>query len=201
MAETGKDRVVLETAAGPTIAWRADDGLIAVDMGPARTEWRDIPLAEARDTLHLEIAEGPLRDPVGVGMGNPHAVFFVKDVTAVDLAAVGPRLERHALFPERANIETVQVLDRAHLRMRVWERGAGITRACGTGACASAVAAAQRGLADRAVTVSLDGGDLLLWWRDDGHVIMTGPIAESFSGTIDPSLLATGPQAAAGRAA
>jgi len=188
MDETGKTRIVLETAAGPVIATR-DGDLIAVDMGPARLAWNEIPLAEKRDTLHLGIGEGPLSDPVGVSMGNPHGVFFVPDVSKIDLAALGPKLERHALFPERANIEIVQVLDRTHVRMRVWERGAGITLACGTGACAVGVAAARRGLTERAITVTLDGGDLRIAWRDDGHVVMTGPTAESFAGTLDPSLL------------
>lgn len=197
MAETGKDKVVLETAAGPVIAWRAEDGLIAIDMGPARTEWQEIPLREKIDTLHLPVSEGPLSDPVGVSMGNPHAVFFVSNVETIDLAKLGAKLEHHPMFPERTNVEIVQVLERGHLRMRVWERGAGITRACGTGACAVAVAAARRGVADRAVTVTLDGGDLQIWWREDGHVIMTGPIAESFSGTLDPSLIPAAPGVAA----
>jgi diaminopimelate epimerase len=197
MTETGKDKIVLETAAGPVIAWRAERDLIAVDMGPAYAAWNEIPLREAHDTLHVPVSEGPLKDPVAVSVGNPHAVFFVPDVAAIDLATIGAKLERHPMFPERANIEIVQVLGRKHLRMRVWERGAGITRACGTGACAVGVAAARRGVADRAVTITLDGGDLQIVWREDGHVIMTGPIAESFSGTLDPSLL----PAAAGVAA
>jgi diaminopimelate epimerase len=132
--ETGKDRLTIETLAGPVTAWRAADGQIAVDMGPAQTDWRRIPLAQEKDTLHLGIGEGPLQDPVGVNMGNPHAVFFVKDVSAIDLAAVGPKIEHHPLFPERVNVEAVQVINRGRLRMRVWERGAGITLACGTGA-------------------------------------------------------------------
>ena len=197
MAETGKDKILLETAAGPVTAWRADDGLIAVDMGPARTDWREIPLREERDTLNLKIAEGPLKDPVGVSVGNPHAIFFVDAVNTIDLSALGPKLEHHALFPERTNVEIVQVLDRGHLRMRVWERGAGITMACGTGAAATAVAAVRRGLTDRAMTITLDGGDLHLWWREDNHIILTGPFAEVFSGTIDASLLAAGASAAA----
>jgi len=188
--ETKKDKLTLETLAGPVLATRAENELISIDMGPARTEWNEIPLAEKTDTLHLGIAEGPLQDPVGVSMGNPHAVFFVRDVSAVDLATVGPKLEHHALFPQRTNVEAVQVLARDHLRMRVWERGAGITLACGTGACATVVAAARRGLAERKATVTLDGGDLKIEWRADGHVIMTGPVAESFVGTMDGSLLA-----------
>ncbi len=186
--ETGKEKITIETLAGPVIAWRAPDGAIAVDMGPAQTDWRRIPLAKETDTLHLGVGEGPLQDPVGVGMGNPHAVFFVKDAGAIDLAAVGPKLERHPLFPERTNVEAVQVIDRGHLRMRVWERGAGITMACGTGACATLVAAARRGLADRSAIVTLDGGDLFITWRDDGHVVMTGPAEDSFRGTLDAHL-------------
>lgn len=190
MDETGKDRLLIETLGGPIEAWRADKGLIAVDMGPAHVEWQRIPLAREADTLHLGIGEGPLQDPVAVNMGNPHAVFFVSDVTAVDMAAVGPKIEHHPLFPERTNVEAVQVIDRGHLRMRVWERGAGITRACGTGACASLVAAARRGLTERAGIVTLDGGDLHILWRDDGHVVMTGPAEESFHGTLDAHLSA-----------
>ncbi len=190
MDETGKDKITLETASGPVVATRAPDGLIAIDMGPARDTWQAIPLAEAADTLHLPVSEGALRDAVAVNVGNPHAVFFVDDAEAIDLATLGPRLERHPLFPQRTNVEAVQVLSRGRLRMRVWERGAGITRACGTGACAAAVAAVRRGLTDRNVTVTLDGGNLEIEWRADGHVIMTGPVAEAFSGTLDGRLLA-----------
>ncbi len=188
MEESGKDSVTLETLGGPIIATRKDD-LYSIDMGPARDDWKSIPLASAADTLHLPVSEGPLSDGVGVNVGNPHAVFFVKDAGAIDLETVGPKLEHHALFPARINVEAVQVIDRGHVRMRVWERGAGITRACGTGACASAVAAVRRGLTDRKVTVTLDGGDLHIEWREDGHVIMTGPATLAFSGTMDASLL------------
>jgi diaminopimelate epimerase len=187
--ETGKQTLTMETLGGPIVATRADKGLISIDMGPARLEWQDIPLASAMDTLHLNIGEGPLQDPVAVNMGNPHAVFFVPDVSAVDLTAVGPKLEHHPLFPKRTNVEAVQVLDRTHLRMRVWERGVGITLACGTGACATLVAAVRRGLTERKATVTVDGGDLVIEWREDNHVIMTGPVAETARGTIDGSLL------------
>lgn len=187
--ESGKDEVVLETSAGPVIAKNVSGGLIAVDMGPAYDNWRDIPLAESIDTLHLEINEGPLHDPVGVGIGNPHMVFFVDDIETIDLNKLGPKLEHHTLYPERTNVEAVQVLDRTHLRMRVWERGAGITHACGTGACASMVAAARRGLTDRKVTVSVDGGDLEIEWPINGHVTMAGPTAEIFSGTLNRRFL------------
>ncbi len=188
MQESGREKVVIETRAGLLDAERRSGGLVAVDMGPARLDWRDIPVAEPVDTLHLPLAVGPLADPVGVGMGNPHAVFFVPDVEAVDLAAVGPILERHAFFPERANIEVAQVLEPGRIRMRVWERGSGITRACGTGACATLVAAARRGLAGRQAEIVLDGGVLGIEWLKDDHVLMTGPVAVAFSGRLDPSL-------------
>ncbi len=184
LAETCDDRAVIETAAGVVMAWPAGEGRVAVDMGPARTDWASIPLAEPRDTLHLEIAEGPLADPVAVGMGNPHAVFFVADVGAVDLAALGPVLEAHPLFPERTNVEVVQVLDPERLRMRVWERGVGLTRACGTGACAALVAAHRRGLTGRRASVILDGGELDIHWRDDNRVLMTGPVTTAFTGLL-----------------
>lgn len=190
MAETGRDHVVIQTNAGLLDAEATGDGRVAVDMGPARLDWRDIPLAKPQDTLRLDLVMGMLSGPCAVNMGNPHAVFFVEDVEAVPLDAIGPMVERHALFPEYTNVEVVQVLDRAHLRMRVWERGTGITRACGTGACASAVAASRRGLAERSADVILDGGTLHIDWQGDGHVLMTGPAAVSFRGTLDASLLA-----------
>ncbi len=192
--ESGRDTVVIETKAGLLDAESRGDHLVAVDMGQPRLDWRDIPLAEPGDTLHLGVAVGPLADPVGVNMGNPHAVFFVDDAEAVDLATFGPVLEHYALFPERANIEVAQVLtplDAAlgRIRMRVWERGTGITMACGTGACATLVAAARRGLSPRKAEIILDGGTLTIEWLPDDHVLMTGPVATSFSGTLDSSLL------------
>lgn len=189
MQERGSDHVLLETLGGLVEGSLEADGRVSVDMGAARTEWRDIPLAGPTDTLHLPLSLGPLADPVAVSMGNPHAVFFVPDAEAVDLAALGPALEHHALFPHRANIEVAQVLAPGRIRMRVWERGAGITRACGSGACAVQVAAARRGLAARTGEVLLDGGPLAIDWRDDGHVVMTGPVAVSFAGTLDAALL------------
>lgn len=184
MDEAGGDRAAIDTVGGPISASRAG-ALVAIDMGVPRTEWRDIPLAEPADTLALPIAEGPLAQPVAVSMGNPHAVFFVRDATAIDLARIGPRLEHHPLFPKRTNVEIVMVQAPDRLRVRVWERGAGITQACGTGACAALVAAVRRGLAGRRATIVLDGGELEIAWRDDGHVIMTGPVATSFSGQVD----------------
>jgi diaminopimelate epimerase len=189
MRETGKERVVIETAAGLLEAWGAPERGVSVDMGPARFQWHDIPLAHDCDTLHVPLSLGPLVDPVCTSMGNPHATFFVPDAESVDLAALGPRLERDPLFPERANIGVAQILSRTRLRFRVWERGAGITVACGTGASAALVAASRRGLAERKAEVVVDGGPLAIEWRDDGHVILSGPVAVSFAGTIDPSLL------------
>jgi diaminopimelate epimerase len=190
MRETGRDRVTIETAAGLLDARAAGERRVSVDMGPARQDWRDIPLAHQCDTLHLPLSLGPLSDPVGTSLGNPHATFFVADAEAIDLAALGPRLEHDPLFPERANIGVVQVLSPTRLRFRVWERGTGITVACGTGACAALVAASRRGLAERRAEVVADGGPLEIQWREDGHVLMTGPVAVSFTGTLDPSLLA-----------
>lgn len=189
MEGSGTDKVVIETVAGLLDAERRGPLLVAVDMGPARLDWRDIPLASAVDTLHLPVSAGQLNDPVGVSMGNPHAVFFVDDVDAVELSALGPVLEHHPHFPERANIEIAQVLGPGRIRMRVWERGAGITRACGSGACAVAVAAARRGLTGRTAEVQLDGGTLSIEWLPDNHVLMTGPVATSFAGRLDASLL------------
>jgi diaminopimelate epimerase len=187
--ERNTDHVTIETAAGLLDAAAAPGGLITVDMGPARIAWQEIPVAEALDTLHMGIAEGALRDPVGVNMGNPHAVFFVDDVAKIPLDKLGPKLERHRLFPERANIGVAQILSKERLRLRVWERGAGITLACGTGACAAVVAAHRRNLTGRKVEVLVDGGTLLIEWADDGHVLMTGPAATSFTGDLDPALL------------
>ena len=188
--DKGEDggKVVIETRAGLLDAESRGEMMVAVDMGPARLDWRELPAAEAVDTLHMGIGAGALRDPVGVSMGNPHAVFFVDDAEAVDLAALGPVLENHALFPERANIEVAQVLGDGRIRMRVWERSAGITAACGSGACATLVAAARRGLTGRKAEVVLDGGTLSIEWLKDDHVLMTGPISLAFTGTLDPSL-------------
>lgn len=184
MKESGRDKLVIETVSGLLDAERAPGGRVTVDMGPARLDWRDIPLAEAADTLRVPVALGPLKEPVAVNMGNPHAVFFVGDVDKIDLASLGPVLERHKMFPERANIEVAQVLSPDRVRLRVWERGAGITLACGSGACATLVAAARRGLTGRKATIVVDGGELGIEWLKDGHVLMTGPVAVSFTGEL-----------------
>jgi diaminopimelate epimerase len=188
--ETGDARVRIETVAGLLEAEALPDGRVTVDMGPARTSWQEIPLARAIDTERVDLSLGPLSTPVCTNIGNPHTTFFVDDAEAIDLATLGPILENHLLFPQRANIGVAAVRDRKNIRLRVWERGAGITRACGSGACAAVVAANRRGLTERQATVVLDGGTLDIAWREDGHVIMTGPVALSFEGAFDPSLLA-----------
>ena len=190
--ETGNPRARIETIAGLLDAEALPDGRIAVDMGPARTNWREIPLGRAMDTERVELGLGPLAGPVCTNIGNPHATFFVDDAEAIDLAALGPVLEHHPLFPQRANIGVAAVRDPKNIRLRVWERGAGITRACGSGACAALVAAHRRGLAGRRAAVVLDGGVLDIAWREDGHVVMTGPVALSFEGAFDSGLLAMG---------
>ncbi len=189
MAETGRAEANIETKAGLLTAMTTGDGNIAVDMGPVALDWRDIPLAQEADTLHLGLKAGPLRDPVAVNVGNPHAVFFVDDVEGVPLEEIGPGIETDALFPERTNVGAAQILDDGNIRLRVWERGAGVTRACGSGACAALVAAHRRELTGRSAEVHLDGGRLAIEWRDDNHVVMTGPVATSFTGVIDPSIL------------
>jgi diaminopimelate epimerase len=185
MTEKETKHVIVETVSGLLDTEAAGGGRIAVDMGPVKLDWREIPLGEACDTLHLPVSTGPLAEGVGVNVGNPHAVFFVPDAAAIDLPVLGPILERHRLFPERTNIEVAQVLSPERLRMRVWERGAGITQACGSGACATLVAAARRKLTGRSAIVVLDGGELLIEWLPDNHVRMTGGWAESFRGEID----------------
>jgi len=184
MSETGRDAVTIQTSAGNLATSAAGDGRIMVDMGAPELDWWQIPLAEQQDTLSLVLSAGPLSAPAAVSMGNPHAVFFVEDAETVDLAALGPGLEHHAMFPERANIGIAQVTGPGSLRLRVWERGAGVTMACGTGACAAVVAAHRRGLTGRTVAVTLDGGALDIDWRDDDRVMMTGPAATSFSGEL-----------------
>lgn len=189
LAESGRDRIVVETISGLLPAHRAG-GEITVDMGPARLDWQDVPLAHAMDTLAVPIGLDGLGDAVCCSMGNPHATFFVPDLDAVDMARLGARLERHPLFPARANIGFAQILTPERIRLQVWERGAGLTLACGSGACATLVAAARRGLTGRTAEILVKHGRLTLEWRADGHVLMTGPVATSFTGTLDPSLFA-----------
>ncbi|KRA83663.1 diaminopimelate epimerase [Altererythrobacter sp. Root672] len=174
----------IETLAG-ILAVQPSDGGAAVDMGEPRFEWEAIPLAYAMDTASLPVGWEELEQPTAVNLGNPHAVFFVDDCDAVALDRLGPVIENDPLFPDRVNVGVATVESRDRLRLRVWERGAGLTRACGTGACAAAVAAIRRGLVDREVTVNLPGGSLLIEWGEDGRITMTGPASESFRGTFD----------------
>jgi diaminopimelate epimerase len=195
MDERKTDHVTVQTIAGVLESQKTGMGsnglpVISVDMGPARLDWRDIPVREACDTNHMPVGLGPLQDPVGTNMGNPHATFFVADAAAIPLSELGPKLEHDRFFPERANIGVAELLGEDKLRLRVWERGAGVTLACGSGACAALVAASRRGLVKRHAEVIVDGGTLAIEWLRDGHVMMTGGIALAFKGELDPSLLA-----------
>jgi len=190
MEASGRDEAVIETRAGLLRATRAGERLVSVDMGEPGLRWDQIPLAEEMDTRGIELQVGPidaphLHTPGCVSMGNPHVVFFVDDAEAAPVREVGPLIEHHPLFPEGVNVGFAQVVARDRIRLKVWERGAGQTKACGTGACAALVAAARRGLADRKATLELDGGELVIEWREsDGHVIMTGPAEVDFTGTL-----------------
>ena len=183
MEESGRDRLTIRTERGLLEARRIA-GDVHVNMGQPQMTWDEVPLARKVDVQHLPLAG----DPVAVGMGNPHAVFFVEDAEAVDLAGIGPVIEHDPLFPERTNVEFAQVRGRDEIRMRVWERGTGITLACGSGACATAVAAVGRGLTDRKLRVEVDGGWLSLDWREDG-VWMTGPTVHVFDAVLTPGFL------------
>jgi diaminopimelate epimerase len=184
MDQTGHTSVTLRTDRGLLSARDAGAGLTSVNMGPPLTGWQDIPLARDVDTLHLPIPG----DPVATSMGNPHCTFFVADADALDLATFGPAHEHHPLFPARTNVQVVTVTGPDRLRMRVWERGTGITLASGSSSCAVAVAAHRRGQTGRRVTITLDGGEIAVDWREDG-VWMTGPTAHVFSGTLTPAFL------------
>jgi diaminopimelate epimerase len=183
-SETGRLHQVIRTIAGNLQAEVLPDGHVQVDMGPARLGWADIPLARPMDTLHLDLALGPMADPAAASMGNPHATFFVPDLALLPIEQFGPVLEHDRLFPEHANIGFAQVLAPDRIRLRVWERGAGLTLACGSGACAALVNAHRRGLTARRATVVVDGGQLIIEWREDGHVLMTGPVATAFTGEV-----------------
>ena len=190
MEASGRDEAVFESQAGRLSGRRAGDHIITVDMGRPGLDWTDIPLAEEMDTRGIELQVGPIDAPIlhtpgCVSMGNPHVVFFVPDAAAAPVRQVGPMIEHHRLFPERTNVGFAEVQGRDRIRLRVWERGAGETQACGTGACAALVAAHRRGLTDRRATVVVDGGELLIDWRAaDDHVLMTGAVAVDFSGTL-----------------
>ncbi len=185
MTEMGKDEASMETLAGVRTGSRSGDGSVTVNMGTPKTEWAEIPLKESRNTLHLGIEEGLMRDPVAVNMGNPHAVFFVRDLHHIKIAEWGAKLEHNPLFPKAANISAVQVMNENTLKMVVWERGAGVTLACGSAACAAVVAGVQREVCARKVTVELPGGSLQIDWTREGDVLMTGPVAYVFTGEIE----------------
>jgi diaminopimelate epimerase len=189
-AESGRARQVIRTIAGDLPSEVLANGQVRVDMGPVRFDWHDIPLARPMDTLNLDLGAGPVSNPAAVNMGNPHITFFVRNIGAIPIPEIGPILEHDALFPDRANVGFAQVLGDDWIRLRVWERGAGLTLACGSGACAALVNAARRGLTGREATVVVDGGELTIAWRDDNHVHMTGPVATAFSGEIDLAALA-----------
>ena len=184
LSETGTETLTIETLRGVLQARRADNDLVSVNMGIPQLDWEDIPLSHAVDTQHLPI-DG---DPVAISMGNPHCVFFVDDILAVNVAELGKETEHHELFPNNTNVEFAEIRSKQEIRMRVWERGTGITLACGSGACATAVAANLRGLTGKTVQIEVDGGWLTLDWRDDG-VWMTGPTAHVFSGTFETAFL------------
>jgi len=175
---------MLETDGG-VIALEPSAGGATVDMGEPRFDWDAIPLAYSMDTLTMPVGWGDLQGPAAVNVGNPHAIFFVDDVDDVMLDALGPEIEHDQLFPQRVNVNVAQITGRDAIRLRVWERGVGETRACGTGACATAIAAMRRGLVDRTVTVSLPGGDLQIIWNDDGRILMSGPATESYRGSFE----------------
>lgn len=198
--ETGRDTATIDTKGGLLVCTRAPEGRVTVDMGEPRFGWEHIPLSEPfHDTRAIELQVGPidaplLHSPSVVNVGNPHCIFWVDDVDAHDLGKFGPMLEFHPLFPERANISLCEVRDSWHLVLKVWERGAGLTRACGTAACAAAVSAARKGLTGRSVRVTLPGGDLDIEWRGgDDHILMTGPVAYEFSGNLPEAVAGNAP--------
>ncbi|MCF8480652.1 MAG: diaminopimelate epimerase [Rhodospirillum sp.] len=191
LEETGGDSVRIDTLGGPIEAFRVPgkdlSEAVTVDMGPARLNWSDLPLSGPMDTRALDLTVGPLSGPCGVSVGNPHAVFLVEDAEAIDLTTWGPRVETHPLFPKRVNVEVIHRLEAGRIRMRVWERGVGITQACGTGACATLVAAVRRGLIEgREGIVELDGGPLHISWRDsDNRILMTGSATLAYRGVLE----------------
>ena len=183
--ETGKDECSIDTLAGINAAKR-DGDIYTINMGAPKFDWQSIPLSDEMDTASLNITDGPLHDPMAVSVGNPHAVFFVEDVNGIDLEDFGPRIETHPYFPEKTNVEIVQVMDEKDLRMRVWERGTGITGACGTGAAASMAAAVKKGLIGRKANVHLDGGVLAFHWNEeDNNIYMSGPATLSYIAEMD----------------
>lgn len=189
MEEKSGNIISIETPAGVLECHGDGEQRVRVNMGEPKLEWDEIPLAESRNTEHLGIAEGNLMDPVAVNMGNPHMVFFVPDLEFVDLAKYGPILEKHVSYPQGCNLSAAQIIDGDHIKLRVWERGAGLTLACGTAACATLVAAVRRGLTARKATIELPGGELFVEWDKENNVHMTGPVATVFEGTFDKGLV------------
>jgi diaminopimelate epimerase len=195
MRGTSRERIVLETATTQLECLRKAETVFTVDMGRPRFAWNEIPLRDPfHDTRIIELQIGPIDAPIlhtpsAVNMGNPHAIFWVDDIEAYDLGKIGPLLENHPIFPARANISLAHVLSHDHIALKVWERGAGLTRACGSAACAALVAAARKGLTEQRAIVSLPGGDLDIEWREsDGRVFMTGPVELEFETRLDPAL-------------
>lgn len=193
LEESGKDAVVIDSPGGLLRAQSADDGLVTVNMGKPRRDWRDVPLAREMDTLHTDLtvtgAGYTLNDPVTLSMGNPHAVFFVDDAEAVPLTEIGPLVESHELFPDRVNCSVASVRSDGSIRLRVFERGAGITQACGSGTCATYAAARARGLVDGLTRIDLDGGPLFMDMTEAGEVLMTGAATYAYRGEITPEML------------
>lgn len=195
MRGTQRAKIVLETVSARLECWRRAETIFTVDMGRPRFAWNEIPLRDPfHDTRKIELQIGPIDAPIlhtpsAVNMGNPHAIFWVEDIESYDLAKIGPLLENHPIFPERANISLARVISPEHIALKVWERGTGLTRACGSAACAALVAAARKGLTGRSATVTLPGGDLQIEWREsDGRVLMTGPVEFEFETRLDPHL-------------
>jgi diaminopimelate epimerase len=183
--ETGQRQVSIRTICGLLPSEIIGPGLVEVDMGEPGLEWDQIPLAGPADTLRLKIAMGPVEDPAACSMGNPHATFFVQDLAHLNIETIGPILEKSRIFPERANIGFAVIESHEAIRLRVWERGAGLTLACGSGACAALVNAHRRGLTGRQARLIMDGGELLITWREsDDHVLMRGPAITAFAGII-----------------
>ena len=194
MDEHKSDDVTIQTVAGLLESQKVGKGanglpVISVDMGLVRMDWREIPVAKACDTNHMPVGLGPLQDPVGTNVGNPHATFFVDDLASIPITELGPKLEHDPFFPERVNVGVAQIIGENRLRLSVWERGAGLTLACGSGACAAGVAAARRGLTGRTVDVVVEHGTLTIEWLRDDHVSMTGGISLAYRGELDRSLL------------
>lgn len=203
MRDSGAETAVLLSETARLDCQRLESGLIRVNMGRPRLGWKQIPLADASDTIRVDVKLGPIDDPAlwgpgAVNMGNPHAVFFVEDAETAPVEKLGPMIEHHPMFPERTNVEFAQVVDRSTLRVRVWERGVGVTQACGSGACAAVVAGARRGLSDRRAVVMMDGGPLAAEWSDsDDCVYLTGPTRRVFDGALTPEFLAEAAEAGA----